>query len=347
MIQAAHSKDIESMAPEAPSRVLLIEDDDAQSRAMIRWLEATGEFAVTSAASGYAAEAYLKSGVEWHAVVSDIDLPGMNGLQVLSFCKEHQPQAPVLMVTAHRKFDYALKAIQGQADDFMVKPLGKQILQAKVRELIKKKAAENLSAPKEVVLAIGAHPDDVEIGCGGILANHAAKGHDVTILTLTGGEAGGTKSERVIESRQAAQALGAELRIYDLPDRSITEGPETISVIEEVIAEVRPTVIYTHSINDAHQDHRAVHRATMVAARGVPNVYCYQAPSTTVDFRPSLFMNVADQIEKKLDVIGVYATQTSVRAYLAPNHIRSTAEYWGRFSDYQAAEPLEVVRRTA
>jgi LmbE family N-acetylglucosaminyl deacetylase/CheY-like chemotaxis protein len=333
-------------ASEQAQRVLLIEDDEAQARAMSRWLDASRNFHVTLAASGYAAEAYLKSGVRWDVVVTDIDLPGMSGLEVLRICKKHQPGTPVLMITAHRKFDYILEAMHEQADDFLVKPLKKEILQAKVQALIESEGTR-VKAPKEMVLAIGAHPDDVEIGVGGTLLNHVRRGDEVTILTLTGGEAGGPKARRILESRHAAKAIGADLRMTDLPDRAISEGPDTISAIESVLREVKPTVVYTHSANDAHQDHRAVHRASVVAARGVPNIYCYQSPSCTVDFRPSIFINVTAQMERKLEVLRLYSTQTGIRPYLTPGHIRSTAEYWGRFSDYQAVEAFEVVRRSA
>ncbi|MDH3269881.1 MAG: PIG-L family deacetylase [Gemmatimonadota bacterium] len=330
-----------------PARVLLIEDDESQARAMSRWMEITDRYEVTHAASGYSAEAFLRSGVHWDIVVSDIDLPGMSGLEILELCKKLQPQAPVLMVTAHKKFDYALRAIRGQADDFLVKPMRRATLQQKLDELLEKSRQKANARPKEVVVAIGAHPDDVEIGCGGILLNHSRHGDDVIVVTLTGGEAGGAPDIRHKESREAARALGAELRMFDLPDRSISPGPETISAIESVLRDFHPSIIYTHTAHDAHQDHRAVHAATMVAARGVPNVYCYQSPSTTVDFRPSLFVDVEEQMDRKLDIIGLFASQASIRPYLEPSHLRSTASYWGRFSDYRVVEPLEVIRRSA
>jgi LmbE family N-acetylglucosaminyl deacetylase/CheY-like chemotaxis protein len=329
------------------SRVLLIEDDESQARAMIRWLEVTEKFSVTHASSGYAAEEYLRAGVRWDIVITDIDLPGMNGLELLELCKELQPQAPVLMVTAHRKFDYALKALRGHADGFLVKPMRRATLNEKVQELLDEARDRARKSPKEVVVAIGAHPDDVEIGCGGILLNHARNGDQIVIVTLTGGEAGGQPDVRHRESLAAAQAIGAELRIFDLPDRSISSGPDTISVIEGVIREVQPSVVYTHTAHDAHQDHRSVHAATLVAARGVPNVYCYQAPSTTVDFRPTLFVDVEEQLGRKIQVIELFQSQARIRPYLAPDHLRSTASYWGRFSDYRVVEPLEVVRRSA
>ena len=76
------------------------------------------------------------------------------------------------------------------ADDYLTKPFDPPALLEKARALIEL-TRERRAAGREVVLAVGAHPDDVEIGVGGILLRHAAQGQRVTVLTLTGGEAGG------------------------------------------------------------------------------------------------------------------------------------------------------------
>lgn len=328
-------------------RVLLIEDDELQAVAMKRWLEAINGVVVTVADTGFAAESYLKSDVSWATIVSDIDLPGLTGLELLEACKDRHPDTPVLLVTAHRRFEYALKAIRGGAADLLVKPLRREHLQVKIRGLLAAVPFHTAREPRKTVLAIGAHPDDVEIGCGGALLMHARRGDRVTVMTMTGGEAGGEPHLRASESRAAAVALGADLHMLSLPDRSVSEGPESISEIERVVREVQPDIIYTHSLNDAHQDHRAVHRATMVASRGTPSVYCYQAPSSTVDFRPNHFVNIADAMDAKIELLELYATQHDRRAYMKPNHVRSVSEYWGRFADYAVVEAFEIAHRSA
>ena len=112
------------------------------------------------------------------------------------------------------------------------------------------------------MLAIGAHPDDVEIGVGGILLRHADAGHDVNVLTLTGGEHGGDAAERAAESRYAAEILGAKLFHESLQDTEVGDRGETIGAIKRVIDETGATTIYTHTSKDVHQDHRNVHNAT-------------------------------------------------------------------------------------
>ena len=123
------------------------------------------------------------------------------------------------------------------------------------------------------------------------------------------------------------------------------EGAETISIIEAAIRELNATHVYTHSLEDTHQDHRAVHAASLVAARAVANVYCYQTPSSTVEFQPHRFVDITHYIEKKIDLIGAYKSQVDRMESIQPDVILSTARYWGRFAGYVLAEPLQIVRQ--
>lgn len=204
-----------------------------------------------------------------------------------------------------------------------------------------------LAGERRRVLAIGAHPDDVEIGCGGTLAKHRDRGDALMILTFSHGARGGDTGTRALEARRAAERLGATLQLLDFEDAKISEGPETIGAIEAAIREFAPTHVYTHSREDTHQDHRAVHAATMVAARRIPHVYCYQSPSTTVEFRPQLFVDISDHIDDKLELIGHHQSQTRKRANIERELIVATARYWGRYAGHVLAEPMAVVRQVA
>jgi LmbE family N-acetylglucosaminyl deacetylase len=195
------------------------------------------------------------------------------------------------------------------------------------------------------VLAIGAHPDDVELGCGGTLAKHRARGDEVRILTLSRGAVGGNADVRAREAQLAADMLGATLDFGDLPDAAIPDNIGTIQMIEAVIRAFAPTHVYTHSLQDTHQDHRTVHNATVVAARDVPQLYCYQSPSSTVDFRPQLFVDISAYIDTKLRLIDAHASQVQRRANVQGDLIVATARYWGRYAGYVLAEPLHIVRQ--
>jgi LmbE family N-acetylglucosaminyl deacetylase len=137
------------------------------------------------------------------------------------------------------------------------------------------------------------------------------------------------------------------LFLHDLEDTRIPEGNPTIELIEQAIAQVHPTVVYTHSVHDVHQDHRNTHRAVMVASRRVGRVYCYQSPSATVDFRPTHFVAIDDHLDRKIKAIGMFGSQADIRDYLEPDLIASTARYWSRFCGASHAEAFEAVRDRA
>ena len=321
---------------------LLVEDDAILAAALAEVLTDVAD--VICAPTGEDAVAMLGADLRtWDLIVADVELPGMSGIEFLEIVKARAPKVATLVISSHASFEYAVAAIRAGADDYMTKPVAPQAAIDKATELIAL-TQRRRAVGHEVVLAVGAHPDDVEIGCGGILLRHVAAGHEVAILTLTGGEAGGVATERALEAARAAELLSARLFLTDLQDMSVGDGGPTIATIKRVIDETKATTVYTHTAQDVHQDHRNVNRATFVAARGVPRVHCYQSPSTTVEFRPTRFVSIDDFIERKLEVIRAYVSQTTTRHYLDEDLLRATARYWGRFAQSRYVEPLEVGR---
>jgi LmbE family N-acetylglucosaminyl deacetylase len=250
------------------------------------------------------------------------------------------PNLAAIVLASAPSVDIAVGALRARVDDLLIKPLISEHLLARA-SIVTTRAG---SLPHERVLAVGAHPDDVEIGAGGTLLAHRASGDSVTILTLSGGSRGGDAAVRRREAEAAAAILRARLLMEDLEDTGIREGDPTTSIIERVVAEVRPTIVYTHSANDIHQDHRNTHAATMVAARSVPYVLCFQSPSATIAFRPSRFVSIEHTLDRKLDAIAAFASQASSREYLDDSLLRASARYWARFGGGTAVEPFEVVR---
>ena len=197
---------------------------------------------------------------------------------------------------------------------------------------------------QERVLAIGAHCDDIEIGCGGALLLHALAGDEIHILTLSRGAMGGDPTIRFDESRAVQKHVGAGLTICEFPDTHISDGAPTVSVIEQVAFDFQPSIVYVHGAHDVHQDHRAVHAATRSAARGVPTLLGYRSPSTTHGFTPTHFIGLDTVIEEKVALLGMHASQ-SHRDYMQPDHIRSVARYMGaQVQGVTYAEPFETLR---
>jgi len=316
-----------SPASTPQARILLVEDDPEAARFAVHVLGIQGDFDVTHTTDPAVALRLARAG-PWDLVVTDVEMPGMTGIELLEELRRQDPLLPVAVVTAHVTMDNAVSARRKRADEFLEKPLRPDLLIETATALIERGRAARLVG-REVVQAAGAHPDDVEIGAGGTLLAHRGLGHRVAILTMSRGARGGHENRRAEESATAARILGAELYLESLEDTRISEGDPTIVVIGRVIEQVRPTILYTHSINDVHQDHRNTHRATMVAGHGVDRVYCFQSPSATVDFGPSLFVGIDASLPAKLAAIGAFGSQTSVREYLEPDLIESTARYWG------------------
>ncbi|TPX04990.1 response regulator, partial [Schumannella luteola] len=271
-----------------------------------------------------------------------------SGLDLLTAVRIDTPWMPVVIMTAHVSVDYAVSALRAQADEFLTKPIDSTRLVEVVTRLADEgRARREAVAQKQYVLAVGAHPDDVEIGVGGVLAAHRAAGDEITILTLSRGARGGDADNRQHESLAAAELLGARLFLQDLTDTEISGGGGTVRLIEEVVREVVPTIVYTHTNHDRHQDHRAVHEATIVATRSIDTVACYQSPSATVDFRPTRFVSIDGFVDRKLELLACFRSQAENRAYLAADFVRATARYWSRFSSSENVEPLEIVRETS
>jgi LmbE family N-acetylglucosaminyl deacetylase len=281
-------------------------------------------------------------------VVTDIEMPGMTGLELLAHLRADQPGLPVIVMTAHVSVEYAVGALRAQADEFLTKPVDSvQLVSVAMRLAEEGRERRESARPREFVLAVGAHPDDVEIGVGGILAAHRAAGDQVVILTLSRGARGGEAADRQAESLRSADLLGARLFLEDLVDTEITNTGPTVAIIERVVREVNPTIVYTHSAHDRHQDHRAVHEATLVATRAVGTVACFQSPSSTVDFRPTRFVSIDGFTQAKLELLACFSSQAEIRKYLEPDFVLATARYWSRYGGGQSCEPLEIIRETS
>jgi LmbE family N-acetylglucosaminyl deacetylase/CheY-like chemotaxis protein len=321
------------------TRIVVVDGEESSGRSLSQLLAGTGADRVMAFQEPLVGLGYLATaGAD--LLVVDVDTLGMGGIELVERARVLLPDLAVIVLATAPSVDIAVGALRARVDDLLFKPLVTDDLLAKVGVV----AARAGSARHERVLAVGAHPDDVEIGAGGTLLAHRASGDSVTVLTLTGGARGGDAVVRRKEAEAAAAILRARLILEDLEDTGIREGEPTTSIIERVVNEVRPTIVYTHSVNDIHQDHRNTHSATMVAARGVPYVLCFQSPSSTIAFRPSRFVSIEHTLDRKMDAIGAFGSQAATREYLDESLLRASARYWARFGGGTAVEPFEVVR---
>lgn len=176
------------------------------------------------------------------------------------------------------------------------------------------------------ILAIGAHPDDIELGCGGLLIKAARQGHNIFMYTITRGGASGDPKQRTDELRRSAQFMGAKhLWLDNFADSKLSVTDELINHIEHFINKASPDLILTHSHGDIHHDHRAIASATVEAARFNSNILSYEIPLTK-SFEPEVFYDISDVVYEKVELIEIFWSQQS-KLYLKANAIKGLAEY--------------------
>ena len=181
------------------------------------------------------------------------------------------------------------------------------------------------------IIALGAHPDDLELGCGATLAKLAARGAHVTAVIFSkGGAWAGADFDRSSETREALESLGVHKVVqHDFPDTRLHEHlNDLIASIEGHVLDLVPDRVYTMFDGDRHQDHRAVYQASTVACRSVRQILGYETPSSYPNFIPTLFEAVDDFIERKVAALKMHSSQGG-RLYMREDKVRAAAHFRG------------------
>ena len=181
------------------------------------------------------------------------------------------------------------------------------------------------------ILAVGAHPDDLEILCGGTLAKYATLGHQVTMAVLTNGNMGrpDTEPERMAEIRRdeferSAAVIGARTLWMDVEDEmSVVDLKARLQMVD-ALRDAKPDVVLTHSSTDYHVDHRNTAQLVFEAAplscvhqikRALPQLdkqpLIYQFDTLgAIDFQPGEYVDITDYMETKQAMYACHASQT-------------------------------------
>jgi LmbE family N-acetylglucosaminyl deacetylase len=221
-------------------------------------------------------------------------------------------------------------------------------------------------------LVVAAHPDDEVLGCGGTVARRTREGDAVSIAILGEGITSRYTSRQdadpaqVVQlgdrSREVAALLGAQqVGTFGLPDNRFDTVPllDIVKILEDLLARVRPEVVYTQHGGDLNVDHAITYRATLTATRPLPGcavheIYAYETLSSTEwafaqfapSFRPNVFVNIGATLETKVRAMALY--EGEVRAFphpRSPEALRASAHRWGSVAGLPAAEAFELVRR--
>jgi LmbE family N-acetylglucosaminyl deacetylase len=212
---------------------------------------------------------------------------------------------------------------------------------------------------KKNVMAIGAHPDDIEFGCSGTLMRHVQDGDDVTILVMTNSQSTDGVTGKVIrtgtqlyeEAGNAAEIIGAELIMLSYTDLYVPFSFDSVSDIERYIKRDQIDTLYTHWAGDSNQDHIATYRASIAAARYVPNVFCYeQIPiprHTENEMKPTYYSDITAHFEDKLRIANCHKSQIKKYAKVGfdvPKNLETLARYRGIQANTTFAEAFQVIK---
>lgn len=175
-----------------------------------------------------------------------------------------------------------------------------------------------------VTLAVGAHPDDIEFGCYGTLAQLAKK-EEVRLLLLTSGEVGGNPRVRKLEAKRSAEVIGATLTVLNHRDGYLEVNARTVAEMSKMIGLADAKRVFCPHLDDSHQDHAAAGRIVMACWRNVNRILFYETP-TTLNFQPNVYTDISSSFEHKKKALDCFNSQKE-KPYLSIDQVRGLAQY--------------------
>lgn len=196
------------------------------------------------------------------------------------------------------------------------------------------------------ILALGAHPDDIEYGCGGLLLMAAEASHEVFLNVMTEGNLNPRVNRRA-EQEKAARFLGAKKLFWGgFKDTHIVASRELIVAIENILAKVNPDMVLVNYPDDAHQDHKALASCAVTACRYIKRVLFYQ-DYTTLDFLPDTFVDITTFLEKKKQLLAFHQSQVQKEYPTGLDmleNVSARASYYGFAAKVKYAEGFKPLR---
>jgi len=203
------------------------------------------------------------------------------------------------------------------------------------------------------ILAIGAHFDDLELGCGGTLIKHVKGGDNVTMLVVTNSSYNGPdnkiirKSEVAYEEgKKAAGIIGARLEFLDFDTFFVPFNESLTSIINRYINQLKIDIIYTHWVHDIHRDHHYTAKNTLMAGRRVPRFLMYRSNYYDSEkvFQGNYYSDITDEMEAKIEVIKVFESELKRMDYEWIKFFMNQNANDGQKIGVKYAECFEVVR---
>jgi LmbE family N-acetylglucosaminyl deacetylase len=223
------------------------------------------------------------------------------------------------------------------------------------------------------ILILAAHPDDEILGCGGAIAKLADQGAAIHVAFLADGVFSRDENQaarrveldnRRAAARKACDILGVKSLFFgDFPDNRMDTLAllDIVKVVESLIFEKQPEVVFAHHAGDVNIDHRLAHEAAVTACRPqrgrlVKTLLCFEVPSSTEwqlpgsgpAFVPNWFVDISDTLDRKLAALDVYAAE--LRAWPHPRSrqgVEHLARWRGATVGVEAAEAFILGRQLA
>jgi N-acetylglucosamine malate deacetylase 1 len=203
------------------------------------------------------------------------------------------------------------------------------------------------------ILAIGAHYDDVELGCSGTLINHVKKGDKVTIIVVTDSAYKNPTGKPIRNAKvayeegvKAAKIIGAKLLCLNYETFFVPFDEQLTKTITAHIEKEKIDTVYCHWIHDVHRDHQYVAKSTIMAARHVPRVMMYRSNyyDTHEPFRGSLYSDISTVIEKKIEIINAHRSELERVRNSWIDFMRRQNANDGQKIGIDYAEKFEIIR---
>lgn len=207
----------------------------------------------------------------------------------------------------------------------------------------------NLKLTGKRVCCIGAHPDDIELGCGALISN-IGKQAEVLCITLSDNQKNPELSNLVAEHRASMSILGVQEDHDFLMDFETRRFPQLRQEILETLIKIkrdfRPEIVFVHTRNDIHQDHITVMDETVRAFRGT-TVLGFDVLRSSYGFFPHFLFEVTSKdVEKKLAALAEYKTYAN-RYYFNSSITRATMIRHGALAERPFAEGFDIHRVVA
>lgn len=196
------------------------------------------------------------------------------------------------------------------------------------------------------ILFLGAHPDDIELGCGALIA-HIIGHADVRCVTLSDNQNNPALTNLVAEHYRSMSVLGVlkdQIILKDFETRNFPRDRQAIlEFLYELNREFKPDIVFTHTQSDIHQDHDVVRVEALRTFRGV-SVLGYDVLRSSYGFFPHFLVEVTEaDVQKKVDALAEYMIY-SKKYYFDPEIIRSTSIRHGALAERPYAEGFDILR---